>query len=231
MIIGAPKEDTGANNAGSVYLFDGSLDGTNGSLQLTFTNPSPGNSNNFGWSVAGVGSNVLIGAPQNDPGGTSNAGTAYLYNGSTGSLIQTFTSSSPSNKDNLGWSVAGVGSDILVGMPNEDLPGNNDAGAALLFNSSGTLLQTLTNPTAGKKDHLGWSVAGVGSNILVGVPDEDEATGANQAGSALLFNNSGAFLQTYDNPTPEGDDKFGYSVAGVGSNIPCVILWHKLAAI
>jgi hypothetical protein len=74
VLIGAYGDDTGAANAGSAYLFS-----TNGTLLNTFTNPTPASFDNFGWSVAAVGTDrVLIGALL-DNTGAPEAGAAYLF--------------------------------------------------------------------------------------------------------------------------------------------------------
>jgi hypothetical protein len=68
VLIGAIGDDTGATDAGAVYLFS-----TNGTLLTTFTNPASAASG-FGSSVAAVGTDrVLISAGSDDTGAT-NAG-------------------------------------------------------------------------------------------------------------------------------------------------------------
>ncbi len=74
VLIGARLDDTGASDAGAAYLFN-----TNGALLATFTNPTPGDRDLFGHTVAGLGNDrVLIGAHQDDTGAAS-AGVAYLF--------------------------------------------------------------------------------------------------------------------------------------------------------
>jgi hypothetical protein len=74
VLIGAIGDDTGATDAGAVYLFS-----TNGTLLTTFTNPASAASG-FGSSVAAVGTDrVLISAGSDDTGAT-NAGAVYLFN-------------------------------------------------------------------------------------------------------------------------------------------------------
>jgi hypothetical protein len=75
VLIGAPYDDVGADNAGAAYLFSGT-----GALLTTFTNPTPAASDYFGSHVAAVGSDrVLIGADCDDTG-AENAGAVYLFN-------------------------------------------------------------------------------------------------------------------------------------------------------
>ena len=134
--------------------------------------------------MAGVGDNVLVGAPLEDTG-VPEAGAAYLLDGDTGVLLQTFRSPNPALGDSFGWSVAGVGGNVLVGAPFDDTEGR-DAGAAYLFDGvTGALLQTFLNPTPGRGDFFGWSLAAMGENIVVGAPED--SAGADRAGAAYLF--------------------------------------------
>ena len=74
VLIGAYQDDTGAVGAGAAYLFS-----TDGTLLITFTNPTPATGDYFGYSVAAVGSDrVLVGAGYDDTGATD-AGAAYLF--------------------------------------------------------------------------------------------------------------------------------------------------------
>src|SRR5947199_10411531 len=58
VVIGAPGDDTGAENAGAAYLF-----ATNGAILMRFTNPIPKTGASFGETVTVMGTNcVLIGA-------------------------------------------------------------------------------------------------------------------------------------------------------------------------
>ena len=78
VLIGASRDDTGAADAGVVYLFS-----TNGTLLNTFTKPTPAISDLFGNAVAAMGSDrVLISAFLDDTG-ASGAGAAYLFSTET----------------------------------------------------------------------------------------------------------------------------------------------------
>jgi hypothetical protein len=219
IVIGAPFDDPGGiTDAGSAYLFN-----STGVQLQTFENPNPDPGDQFGFSVAGVGTNVIIGAPNDDPGGVRDAGSAYLFDSNTGALVQTFNNpiSDPNNPnidagDQFGWSVAGVGTNVVIGARGDDTGASFDAGAAYLFDSNtGALLQTFNNPDPDLDDQFGYSVAGVGTNVAIGAPYDDPG-GVENAGTAYLFDsNTGALLQTFNNPTPEVDDGFGWSVAGV----------------
>jgi len=204
VLVGAPGEGT----SGSAYIF-----GSN----RKFPNPTPANDDKFGYSVAALGSNALVGAPC-DNTGAIHAGAVYLIDGANGALLQTFQNPTPASNDWFGYSVAAVGSNVLVGAP-YDSTGASHTGAAYLFNSaSGALLRTFLNPTPAASDYFGASVAAVGNNVLVGAPNDN--TGATDAGAAYLFDGAtGALLQTFLNPTPAVEDCFSNSVAALGNNV------------
>jgi len=221
VLIGAPFADLVStagrvSDVGAAYMFNG----TTGALLQTFNNPTPQGSEQFGYSVAGVGTNALIGAPTKTVGGLANVGQAYLFNANTGALLQTYNKPNPAVGDFFGFSVAGVGANALIGAYGDDT-GATDAGSAYLFDdTTGTLLRTFNNPNPAPGDFFGRSVAAVGTDVLIGVPSAD--TGATDAGAAYLFNGAtGALLQTFNNPNGVGGqgNEFGWSVAVAGSNV------------
>ncbi|MBE9124888.1 MULTISPECIES: CHAT domain-containing protein [unclassified Coleofasciculus] len=209
VVVGDPGDDTLALNAGAAYLFDSS-----GMSLQEFFSPNPTVNGGFGTAVAGVGSNILVGAP-----GDMGTGAAYLFN-TSGMRLQSFRKPTPVSGDQFGFSVTGVGSNVLVGAPGDDTGGMN-AGAAYLFESNGNPLQTFTSLNATTNGQFGYSVAGVGSDILVGAPGENIFVGSiiRTAGAAYLFESNGNPLQRFISPNPTDGGKFGNAVAGVGSNI------------
>jgi RNA polymerase sigma factor (sigma-70 family) len=209
ILIGACGDDVGANDAGAAYLFD-----SNGTLVQTFHSATPAAGDYFGMAITALGSKILVGAPGEDVGATD-AGAAYLFDAS-GTLLQTFQDPAAADYDWFGTAVVLVGSNILVSAPGDDSAGT-DAGVVYLFDPNGSLLQTFLNPTRDAKAWFGTAVAVLGSNILVGAPGDD--TGATDAGAVYLFDPSGALLQTFLNPTPDVDDRFGYSIATLGDNV------------
>ncbi|MCI0694202.1 PKD domain-containing protein [candidate division KSB1 bacterium] len=173
--------------------------------------------------MAGVGNHVLIGAPTHDTGET-NAGAAYLFDGATGVLLQTFTNPTPVLSDQFGFAVAGAGNNVLVGAPFDD-SGVTNAGAAYLFDgTTGGLLQTFLNPAPGPatNDLFSFSVSAFGSNVLIVVGTPQDAPAETNSGTAYLFDGStGSLLQTILNPdtTPDAGDQFGFAVAAAGNNL------------
>ena len=179
-VVTAPSDDTGANGAGSAYLYD--LDGH---LLVTITNPAPAAGDGFGVSVAGVGIDYFVVGAESDDAGTADAGSAYLYD-LDGHLLATVTNPAPAVSDWFGSSVAGVGSNrFLVGAIWDDA-GAANAGSAYLYDFDGNLVATITNPAPAADDYFGSSVAGVGFNRFVVGAYGDDADAVN-TGRAYLF--------------------------------------------
>lgn len=200
ILVGDPGADTLAVNGGAAYLFDG----TTGGLLLTLANPDPTDNDDFGCSVAALGTDLLVGARRDDTA-ASDAGAVYLFDGTTGALIRTYTSPAPSVREYFGWSIDALAGDVLVGAP-QDLPADaflpaGAGGAYLLDSASGALVQDFANPTPALGDRFGDSVAALGTNVLVGARQADE--------SYLLDGATGALLQTFG----------GGAVAALGADV------------
>ncbi len=212
-LIGAFGDDTGAENAGSAYLFDA----TTGTLLRTFNNPTPVQNDSMGFSVSYSGNKVLLSAPLDDTG-FQNAGTAYLFDATTGALLYTLNNPAPASNDYFGYSVSISGNSVLIGAFQDDA-GATDAGTAYLFDATtGTLLRTFNNPAPASGDQFGRSVSLSGNNVVVSANGDD--AGATDAGTAYLFDaTTGALLYTLNNPTPVLGDSFGESISISGSSI------------
>ncbi len=215
ILVSAKTADQGVGSVGRAYLFNG----TTGTPLLTFLNPNPIVPGRFGVSVAAVGENVLIGAPGNNPSGITGAGSVYLFDGTTGALLLTIPNPEPEQNDNFGQSVAGVGSNIVVGVPEDDPGAVTAAGSVYTFDgTTGALLLTIRNP-APANDNFGFSVSPIGGNILIGAP-RDNPSGVQDAGSAYVFDGTtGDLLLTIPNPELGIVDEFGRSVASVDGNL------------
>jgi len=209
-IVGAIRDNTGATEAGSGYIYVRS--GTTWSLQTTLNNPTPADSEVFGYSVAISGDYVIMGAYNGD------GGIAYIYvrSGTTWSLQTTLNNPTPAAVDEFGVSVAISGDYAIVGAYGDDT-GATDVGSAYIYARSGTtwsLQSTLNNPTPVAYDRFGYSVAISGDYAIIGAHNDD--TGSGDAGSAYIYVRSGttwSLQATLNNPTPVANDWFGYSVA------------------
>jgi len=232
VLIGAPLDDSAGLDAGAVYLFDGHTH----QLLHKFLNPQPNENDQFGRAIAAVGDDVLIGARFADllaeDGATvavEDAGAAFLFDGETGQLLQTYISPTPSEDAQFGYSVAAVGENVLVGA-RLDETGAAGVGAVYLFDgTSGNLLQSFVNPTqsaSGNPTGFGRSVAAVGDNVLVGARWDD--AGEEGGGGAFLFDAAtGELLRTFSSPTPFGGEEFGFCVAALGNDVLVGARWDN----
>ena len=213
ILVGCPYDDTGARDAGAAYLFNGAT----GKQIHKFENPTPAEDDSFGWSVAAVGDNVLIGAYLDDTE-APDAGAAYLFDGDTGELLLTVVKPGSYGSEWLGFAVAAAGDNLLVGSYHGEADGIYPGTAHLFDGSTGGLIRTFVNPTPEEDDHFGISVAAVGDKVVVGA-DHDDGGGTN-AGAAYLFDAvTGDLLHTFTKPDPAGAESFGYSVAAVDGNV------------
>jgi len=207
VLVGEPNDSTFGDDIGQAHLFDA----TSGALLRTFNEPTPLKDDFFGNSVAIDGNRALVGAP----GGTllisERPGQVYLFDATTGALLQTFADPIlPGHEfSQWGWSVAIDGNIVVVG-------GLRDIHVDLFDATTGALLRTITTPSSG--DAFGSSVAIEGNRVLVGAPGEGPP--GNQIGRVYLFDaTTGGLLLTFDVPPLHDDGNFGHSVAIDGNRV------------
>jgi hypothetical protein len=224
VIVGANGEDTGASNAGSIYIF--ALSGGSWSQEAKIQASDKQADDYFGYSVAmnSDGTKAIVGASIEDTGG-SNAGKVYIYtysSGSWGSEVM-LQSSDIQADDQFGRSVSmsSDGTKVIVGAHLEDTGGSN-AGSAYIFALSGGSWSQEAKIQASDKqadDQFGTSVSmsSDGTKVLVGANYED--TGGGGAGAAYIYTYDGSTwgsevkIQASD---IQANDEFGASVSMSG---------------
>ena len=211
LLVGAYGTVTAFISAGAAYLFN-----TNGTLLITFTNPTPANNDKFGFAVAAVGADKVIISAYNDFNAPNGGGSAYLFS-TNGTLLTTFNNHPSFGGESFGYAVAAIGTDKVAIGAIGDSTGAALAGAVFLFSTNGTLLTTITNPAPFPSDNFGYSLAVIGSDkLLVGAPLKDGLV--TDAGAAYLFSTNGTLLMTYTNPVSPSGTRFGESVAAFGTD-------------
>jgi len=226
ILIGAYGDDDGGSAAGQTYLILGKASGWSMDTDLSNADASfwGENANDIsGFSVAGAGDvngdgydDILIGAYQNDEGGSA-AGQTYLILGKpSGWTMDTDLSNADASfwGENIsvfsGYSVAGTGDvngdgydDILIGAWEDD-EGGHWAGQTYLILGKATGWAMDTNLSYADAsfwgedadDRSGWSVAGAGNvngdgydDILSGAYLNDES-GPGTGQTYLIFGNA-----------------------------------------
>lgn len=198
---------------------------------LTATEYGPGTSMGYGVAAADVNQDgsddVLVGLPNADPGGVSNAGEVRIWFGPGQTLTQTLTAPAAQAGAAFG-SVVRPGDlngdgliDLVVGARYEDVAGITDAGAAYVFFgpsfTSSVRVQAPVPEATARFGHMvavtDWDGDGVG-DVAVGAP-RGSAGGYAQAGQVHVFRGpSMTLLASLGNPVPQSGSKFGYGLAG-----------------
>ena len=210
-VVGAPSSG-GYGNTGSAYLFSATT-----GIEIAKLIPSDGLSQDdaYGTSVATNGISVVVGAPGDDDA-APDAGSAYVFDATTGVQIRKLLANDASAGDRFGMSVA-VGSDtIAVGAV---APGSNVLGEAYIFDvSTGAQLLKLTPSDGAPGDRFAWAIAINENFVVVGAPfDEDNG---HESGSAYVFDvTTGAQLWKLVPSDGGVGHHFGYSVAIGGTTV------------
>ena len=180
IIVGDPSADEDPLDVGKVRI----LAAVDGELLLTIRNPMPDAGDDFGAAVSALGNDVLVGAPADDLG-ASNTGAVFLFDGSTGNLLQAFENPTPATDDRFGFAVISVGDYVVVGAPHDDSRGEN-AGAVYVFEgSTGRFVRAIFSPSQQAGAEFGFSLAMAGDHqVLVGAPSIADA----EPGAAYLVN-------------------------------------------
>lgn len=188
-----------------------------GDLVRTFQDPNVNGRSWFGYSIAVVGDNVLVGAAMNR--------AAYLFDGSTGKLLRSFIAPATAKGRFFGWYVAAVGKNVLIADPADETdgktPDGRTTGRAYLFDGlTGELLRTFGNPEPENYIAFGQAVAGMGDNrVIIGATCKDVK--ADGAGAAFLFDAStGKMLQVLQKPKRATNANPMYAcVTAIGENV------------
>ena len=238
ILVGAKRENPGTSpfDAGRAYLFSGS----DGTLLQTLVSPNEEDSGWFGSYVSGMSDSngdglgdLIVGAQQEDPGTSpTDAGRAYIFSGSDGSLLSTLVSPNEESSGFFPTSLSGIPDvngdgrgDVIAGSGYEDPPDSpGAAGRAYIFSGSdGSLLWTLSSPNEEFQGYFGFSVSGTWDldndshgDVIVGAYGENPGDGLDYAGRVYVFSGlGGSLLSTLVSPNRELSGSYGYSVSGL----------------
>ncbi|HXF49737.1 MAG TPA: HYR domain-containing protein [Verrucomicrobiae bacterium] len=205
-IVGTPEADiNGMVDAGAAYVYSGKT----GQLLYSIYGPAAGDQFGYAVGISGNpdgagGDDFIVGAPGTDvlSAGSAatllDAGAAYIYSGSDGTLLHEFKGTEEANR--LGGSVGliedvdmGGEDDFYIAGPEADPNGLIDAGTMTVYSGeTGQPLFQVDGESSG--DRLGGSVSifesltgkeGI-TRFLIGAPGADFGT-ETDAGSAFVY--------------------------------------------
>jgi len=217
--VGAPEEEGGH---GAVYVLAQGGDVFSPAARIAPPTPDYGH---FGDAVAIDGSTLVVGAPRTNRPGAVRAGAVYVFELAANAYTLTATLSSPAPHqawEAFGTAVAVDGDRIVVGAPDRDALGATDAGAAYVYERSGSswvYAGALSAPTPATSDKHGAAVAVLGDTLAVGAPlrDFNVRSGSNRGAVYVYAPGTTGFVRTQSLAAPDGNvgDGFGQSLSGI----------------
>jgi len=218
-LVGARDADlpAGLGDAGAAYVFV--FNGVTWLQEAKLTAADAGMFNRFGRAVALDGDTAIVGAAEDDDLGAA-SGSAYVFvrSGTVWTQQAKLTAQGGAAHDWFGLTVDLLGDTAVVGANAYDHPGGSNAGAAFVFERTGTTWSQqalLVASDADADDNFGCSVSISEDLILVGARWEDPS-GLDAAGSAYVFERSGSVWSQERKLTAGDADagaKFGCAVS------------------
>jgi hypothetical protein len=235
IVVGCKNDDDDGNRSGSVYVYntishldaaagtptieviDSDLQGHDRELKITASDAAV--EDEFGYSVGVANGRIVVGAPENDDGGTT-SGSAYIYY-LDGTNEVKLTASDAAANDRFGESVAIGCKKIVVGAIGD----NSDQGAAYIYDLDGTNEVKLTASDGTAGDKFGCSVSIGSGRIVVGAKSVNVSTAVSEGGStanvgqAYIFDLNGNEIAKFSNSDARANGEFGHSVAAGSGKI------------
>ncbi|RMH04254.1 MAG: hypothetical protein D6704_11500 [Nitrospirae bacterium] len=220
VVIGAPHAESHGVETGEAYVYNLQTH----RLRITLRPPHPKGGELFGWAVAFLGSDYVVGAPRGSDREGRSTGAVYRFHGETGALLMTLTSPTPT-AGTFGHAVAVRGDHLVVGDPQASTATTFYTGAAFVFDGrTGTLLHTFypPRPIRRSQGRFGHAVALVGKYVAVSAPLASSAladggSDREHTGAVYLFHEkTGVLHRVLQAPTPAAYDYFGWALAGQG---------------
>lgn len=239
VVVGSAFDDNGATDAGSAFVYQGSVGGVDSLTERMLNQSNRANYDHFGVSVSGAGDldgdgydDIIIGADDD-----SCCGTAHVFSGSAtgidnGSRVG-ISASDEANGDGFGIAVSGGGDvdgdgfdDVIIGAWVEDFEGSNAGAAYVQYGNALGVDTKLVASDGTSGDRFGWAVSSAGDVNGDGIDDVIVGTaffeGPWNFGVAYVY--LGTFATGLDNNTElrlVASDAtqgcgFGYDVAGAG---------------
>jgi hypothetical protein len=200
-IVGANGEDpVSSNKSGKAYIFNV----ITGALVHTLDNPNAfGTSfeDRFGYSVAISGDCAIVGTRTEDDAGGFSSGKAYVFDVTTGALLNTLDNPSAFGttfNDRFGYSVAISDKYAIVGAYLEDDAGGTESGKAYIYkNDRSTITNLLNTPLTLGSTGIGYTQFAGDNAMIIPSGDNSERRLSPEVGETR-WNTEEAYLECYD---------------------------------
>ena len=182
--------------------------------------PKPTLLDGFGFSVAGEGDQVLVGAPH-AAGIRGQTGKAFLFERESGKLLREFAPSSPLGNDLFGLSVSLTANHVIVGAPRGKGTLRRPVGSVSVFDrNTGALRQVIVSPNQAAAA-FGHAVAAQDLVLAVGDPGASTSTEFEVGEAYLVDVTTGEVRRTFVSPRAENRsaDGFGHAVTFLGTTL------------
>ncbi len=216
-IVGAKDDDPASDlfsHNGSAIIYH--YNGTTWEAMQKLVDSASERFDFFGQSVSISNNHAIVGIPGDDT--AQGSVNIYELTGSSWVLIQKLIAANGDVLDNFGKSVCISGNRIIVGANGDDIGGSESQGSANIYQFNGNrwvLMQKLTDILGAAGDNFGESVSISGNLAIVGAPNDDVGTNADQ-GSVSIFQYDGSnwiLMQRITDINGDATDHFGNCVS------------------
>jgi len=226
IVVGAPNNDHDPtlDEAGSAFVFVRT--GNSWTEQAVLRARNPQTRDFFGTSVSIWGDTVVVGAPFKNSMGATLVGAVYVFvrSGSEWTEKAAIRPPSPMSSDHFGGSVSVWDDTLAVGAQGVDHAGIDDAGAAYLYERSGTQWSLDTMLTAhdfSDRSEFGEAISLVGDRLAVGAFDNTHSCTPFPGASYAFARTAGTWVEQakLTASVPGSNDQFGVKVAVWGDTV------------
>lgn len=164
IVVGAPLSNSPVLG-GLVEVYDD----TTFALELMLVNPFPSQVDRFGEAVAVFNGQIIVGAPEDDTSGTD-TGTVYVFDATTGSLVQQIAPPTTVAGGRFGAELAVVRDRLCIQHKNA---GASMSGQVVVYDAGFNVVQTIANPTPTTSANFGASLDEFDGALIIGCPLHD----------------------------------------------------------
>jgi hypothetical protein len=196
-----------------VYLYN--HDGTG---ETILVGPETSTAIYFGYSIAVAHNKLIVGAYGEDTG-TTDSGSAYIYDLSAANIANSvikISNPDPEVSGYFGKSVAGGCGRFVVAAENNANGNENGDGVAYVYDLHGNLIKKINTPTNEGFSGFGSKppTTAVGSGrILLGAPNQDRGNVYSSVGEVWMYDLDGNYIKTLESSEWSTSGNFGSAVS------------------